>query len=110
MNEFEAFGDVALVAHEKKSAWRACLLGGLFLSVKFGTERDALTYNATRIGSLWREISARIGLADVSCERAAFLTIRIEFKVVVPRGIPPEGWIVFEGSEIDGRAYPLSIQ
>lgn len=50
LNEFEAVGEVTLVAHEKETARRACLVGGLFRCGNFGTESNALTYNAPRFG------------------------------------------------------------
>lgn len=51
------------------------------------------------------EVGTRVGLAYVCCERAAFLTVRIEAKLIVAGNICPEFGVVLERGEIDGCAY-----
>lgn len=103
LNEFESLGNVALVAHKEEAALRRCFLVLLLARGNFRTERDALTHNAMNFGA--PQVRPRIGLADVCGERAAFLAVRIKAKVVVPRDICPEFWVVPDRGDIDGCAY-----
>ena len=104
LQKFEALGNVALVAHKEEAALRQRFFLLLLVRGNFGTESDALTHNAMGFGT--PEVGARIGLADVCREWAAFLAIRIKAKVVVSRDICPELWVILERSDIDGCAYP----
>ena len=104
MKKFEPIGNVALVADEEKTPLRQCLSLLLFARGHFGTERDTLPQNAMGFGG-W-EVGPGIGLANVCCERAAFLAVRIKAKVIVTRNICPEFRIILERGDIDGCAYP----
>lgn len=104
LEKFESLGNVALVAHKEKTPLRRCLFLLLLARGDFGTERDALPQNAMDFGA--GEIGTRIGLANMCCERAAFLAVRVKAKVIVTRNICPEFGVILERGDIDGCPFP----
>jgi len=75
LNELEAISDAALIGHKKE----APLLGSVslacsgFLSGDFGSELNAVAYDAMLVGNLMANIGSRSCLAGVCCVWASIL-------------------------------------
>lgn len=104
LQKLESNSNLALIALEQEATIKNSLVVLLLNWGDLGSEWDSTAKNASFLGYGWiGEVTARIGFADVCCERAAVLGGRVEEEMIVLGGVGAESRIIVEGSNVDGR-------
>ena len=113
MDKLEAVHNIALVAAEEETTPLQSSLLLQLLTVKLRTEGNTTANDATGLSGDWRvetfQVKARIGLAHMSREWAAILSLRVLWEVVsevvVPLRVRAESRIILQWSKIQRRTY-----